>query len=72
MKLSPTDHSKPVRKKYQYLVTIDGEEYPTWAYNEEGALSNAAYRYGDEHDEEVGRVMWMTKHGDLDYEVVEL
>ena len=72
MKTSPSKSNQPARKKFKYLVTIEDTEYITWAYTEENARSNAAYRYADENDEEVGLVMWRIKHDELYCEVEEL
>ena len=61
------------RPKFQYSVIIDNCEYHTWAYNKEGALSNAAYRFGKENDMDVKLVMWKIRNGELvrDVEVEE-
>jgi hypothetical protein len=78
MRVKPTKDTKPgsTKKskasgfKSKYCVVIEDSEYITMAYNEEGALSNAAFRYGEENDEEVALVMWKIKH-DKYYSLVE-
>jgi hypothetical protein len=65
MKFQPTGKSKPARPKIPYIVIIEESTYHTSAYNEEAALSNAAYRYAEENDEEVGLIMWKIKQDKL-------
>lgn len=72
MKTQPSKSIKPSRPKLKYLVTIEDSEYTTSAYNPEGARSNAAYRYADENDEEVGLIMYQIKHEELYCEVEEM
>jgi hypothetical protein len=72
MKFKPTTPSKPQREKTKYIVTIEDEEYQTSAYTEEAALSNAAYRYADEVDEDVALVKWKIKHDKLYFNVEEV
>ena len=55
--------------KILYIVTLDGKDYPTWAYNESGATSNAAFRYAEENDEDVKLVMWKINQGKISCEV---
>jgi hypothetical protein len=64
--------TKPARPKSPYSVTIEESTYNTFAYNPEGALSNAAYRYADQEDMEVKQVMWKIKHEELYSKVEEL
>ncbi len=59
-------------KKFQYCVTLDDQEFYTWAYNEEGARSNAAYRLAEQEDEEVKHIMWQIKQGEIYCEVTEV
>lgn len=61
-----------VSPKLKYKVTIDGQEYLTSAFNEEGAISNAAYRYAQDNDEEVRLIVWKIKNDKLDIEVDEV
>ncbi len=68
MKESPYSEK---RKKFQYCVTLDDQEFHTWAYNKEGATSNAAYRYAEQEDEEVRHIMWQIKQGEIYCEVQE-
>lgn len=57
--------------KTRYLITIDGHEFTTYAYNEESAISNAAYRYAEQEDEEVALIRWKIKENILTCEVEE-
>jgi len=72
MKTSPSKSNQLAHKKFKYLVTIEDTEYITWAYTEENARSNVAYRYADENDEDIGLVIWKIKEGDLYCEVIEI
>jgi hypothetical protein len=49
---------KPPTVKLPFSVYIEGELYETFAYNHQGAISNAAYRYAEDNDEDVKLVMW--------------
>lgn len=62
----------PNRPKLHYHVLIDDQPFDTWAYNEEGARSNAAYRYAQQEDEPVKLIMWKIKQGEINIEVEEL
>lgn len=64
--------SSSERKKIRYKVIIDDQEFQTSAFNEEGAISNAAYRYAEDNDEEVRLVMWKIQNDQLDFEVEEI
>lgn len=57
---------KSPKPKLPFIVYLDGEPYHTSAYNHQGAISNAAYRYAEDNDEEVRKVMWQIKEGILD------
>jgi hypothetical protein len=74
MKESPKSTRRTISgcKKFKYRVIIDDTPYDTWAFNEEAAVSNAAYRYALDNDEEVGLIMWKIKNDELDMEVEEL
>ena len=72
MKCKPTDFRNPPREKTKYIVTIEDEEYITAAYNEELALSNAAFRYASDVDEDVALIKWQVKHEKLYSNVEEV
>ena len=58
--------TKPTAQpKLFFLVTIENEKFKTWAVDEDRAISNAAYRYADQEDEEVGLVRWKIKNEQL-------
>lgn len=71
MKYKPTDNTIPLREKTKYLVTIENEQYETYAHSEEAALSNAAWRYASDQDEEVALVKWKIKQELLYWNVEE-
>jgi len=58
--------------KIHYTVTLDGEEFSTWAYNPQGAISNAAFRLSKEQGVNVQLIMYKIKQGDIDCEVKEI
>jgi hypothetical protein len=58
--------------KVQYSVTINGQEFKTWAMDEHAAISNVSYRYSKDNDEEVGLVMWKIKNDQYSCEVTKL
>jgi hypothetical protein len=64
MKVQPSVFTG-TRKKIKYSVTIEDEVYDTWAFNEEGAIANAAFRYGFDNDEDVKLVMWKIREEQL-------
>ena len=72
MKFHPTTPGNPQREKIQYEVTIEDSTFVTFAFNEEGAKSNAAYRYGQDEDMDVGLVLHKIKKGELFCEVEEV
>jgi hypothetical protein len=72
MKENPSATTSNPRPKTRYGVTIEGDYFETSAYTEEQALSNAAYRYADQEDEEVKKIRWQVKSGELWSEVTEL
>ena len=72
MKFHPTIPGNPQREKTKFIVTIEDETYPTSAFNEEGAKSNAAYRYGQDEDMDIGLVLHKIKKGELFCEVEEV
>ena len=72
MKFHPTTPGNPQREKIQYEVTIEDSTFITAAYTPESALSNAAYRFADENDEDVALVKWKLKEGKLYFEVTEI
>lgn len=72
MKFHPTTPGNPQREKTKFIVIIEDETYPTSAFNEEGAKSNAAYRYGQDEDMDVGLVLHKIKKGELFCEVEEV
>jgi len=59
-------------RKTQFVVSIEEEEFTTWASDEHAAMSNAAFRYAEEHDEGVALVMWKMKNDELYCEVNEV
>lgn len=67
--ISAFNRAKP---KTLYNVVIEDSEYPTWAYNMEGARSNAAFRFAQENDMDVKLVLWRIKKGELFCEINEL
>jgi len=75
MKIQPQSYTldgRPVnvpRSKSRFQVTIEDEVYITWAYNEEFALFNAAYRYGIDNDLNPGLIRWQIKNDRLYYTV---
>ncbi len=69
MKYKPSDN---LHQKTKYLVSIEDEQYETHALTEEGAKSNAAYRYGQDEDMDVGLVLHKIKKGELFCEVEEV
>ena len=72
MKFKPTSPTNPQREKIQYEVTIEDSTFITYAYNEESALSNAAFRYADEMDEDVALIKWKIKQEKLYSNVEEV
>ena len=72
MKFKPTSPSNPAREKIQYEVTIEDSIFVTYAYNEESALSNAAYRFAEETDEDVALVKWKIRNDKLYFNVEEV
>jgi len=64
-----TKPSAAKKEKINYLVILDGEHYSTYAFNENGAISNAAFRRSEEVDEDVKLIMWKIREGQLDCEV---
>ena len=58
--------------KTKYIVTIEDEEFITYASTPDVALSNAAWRYADAMDEKVQRIKWQLKEGHLYSEVNEI
>jgi hypothetical protein len=71
---SPTKSSmsRLLNPKYPYLVTIDGQEFHTSAHSPQAAISNAAYRYSEQEEEEVALVRWKIREGHLNCEVEEV
>jgi len=72
MKFKPTNPRNPQRKKTKYEVIIEDETYTTAAYSEESALSNAAYRYAEDVDEDVALIKWKIKYDKLYSNVEEV
>jgi hypothetical protein len=72
MKFKPTTPGNPQREKTKYIVIIEDEEYTTAAYTPESALSNAAYRYAEDVDEDVALIKWKIKHDKLYWNVEEV
>jgi hypothetical protein len=72
MKFKPTSPSNPAREKIQYEVTIDDSTFVTWAFTEEQALSNAAFRFAEETDEDVALVKWKLRNEKLYSNVEEV
>ncbi len=72
MKFKPSTPSNSQREKIHYCVTIEGEQYNTYAYSEEVALSNAAWRYAEEVDEDVALIKWQLSHDKLYFDVEEV
>lgn len=58
--------------KLTYLVTLDGEEYRTKAYNSQAAISNAAFRHAEAINEGVALVKWKINNSEIDCEVEEI
>jgi len=58
--------------KSPYSVCLDGQLFTTYAYNEAGAISNVAYRYGIQEHEDVKLIMWKIKQRELICEVSKL
>ena len=55
--------------KIHYTVTLDGEEFSTWAYNPHGAKSNAAFRLAQIEGVKVNLIMWKIQEGDIECKV---
>ena len=72
MKFKPTTPGNPQREKIHYCVTIEGEQYETYAYSEEVALSNAAWRYAEDYDEDVALIKWKLRNDKLYFDVEEV
>lgn len=79
MRTQPIDLLKSKSKstsnppKTHYQVNIDGTIYSTHAHSESAAISNAAFHYAEDHNTEVGLVMWMINTtGELSVKVEEL
>lgn len=72
MKFKPTSPSNPQREKTKFIVTIEDEEYQTSAYTPESALSNAAFRFAEETDEDVALVKWRIRNDKLYSNVEEV
>ena len=72
MKFKPTTPGNPQREKTKFIVTIEDDEFTTSAYTPESALSNAAYRFADENDEDVALVKWKIKQELLHSSVEEV
>jgi len=72
MKFHPTTPGNPQREKTKFIVTIENDEFTTSAYTPESALSNAAYRFADENDEDVALIKWKIKHEQLYSNVEEV
>lgn len=72
MKFKPTNPSNPAREKIQYEVVIEDSTFITWAFTEEQALSNAAYRYSEEMDEDVALVKRKIRNDKLYWNVEEV
>ena len=72
MKFKPTTPGNSQRKKIQYEVVIEDSTFITWAFNEESALSNAAWRYAEEVDEDVALIKWQVREGKLYSNVEEV
>jgi len=72
MKFKPTNPRNPQREKTKYIVIIEDEEYTTASYTPESALSNAAYRYAEDVDEDVALIKWKLKNDKLYYDVEEV
>ena len=58
-------------RKTKYRITIEDQVFDTWASDEQAAVSNAAFRYAEENDEEVGIVAWKIRTGEFYYDVEE-
>jgi hypothetical protein len=58
--------NKSTKPKLPFIVYLDEEPYHTSAYNHQGAISNAAYRYAEENDETVALIMWKIKNNQID------
>ena len=55
-----------------YRVEFEGGEvYHTKAASEEKAMSNAAYRYAQDEDMNIGIVLWKMRNGELNYWIEE-
>ena len=72
MKFHPTTPGNPQREKIQYEVVIENSTFITAAYNSESALSNAAYRYASDQDEDVALIKWKIREGKLYSNVEEV
>lgn len=73
MKFKPTKMGEnPSQRKNQYEVVIGDNIYTTHAYNSESALSNAAYRYASDQDEDVALIKWKIREGKLYSNVEEV
>jgi len=72
MKFKPTSPSNPAREKTYYCVTIEDEEYSTYAHTPEQALSNACFRYASDVDEDVALIKWKVKEEKLYSNVEEV
>jgi hypothetical protein len=71
MKFKPTSPTNPAREKIQYEVVIEDSIFITAAFTPESALSNAAFRFAEETDEDVALVKWKIREGKLYHEVSE-
>ena len=72
MKFKPTDPRNPPKEKTKYICTIEDEEYETWAFTEEAALSNAAFRFAEDTDEDVALIKWKLRNDKLYWNVEEV
>jgi hypothetical protein len=72
MKFHPTIPGNPQREKTKFIVTIEDEEYETWAFSEEAALSNACFRYASDQDEDVALIKWQVRNDKLYWNVEEV
>jgi hypothetical protein len=72
MKFKPTSPSNSAREKIQYEVVIEDSTFITAAFTPESALSNAAFRFAEETDEDVALVKWQIKNDKLYFNVEEV
>ena len=72
MKFKPTTTRNPQREKIKFIVTIEDEEYETWAFTEEAALSNACFRHAEEVNEDVALIKWQVRNDKLYSNVEEV